>query len=99
ALLSIVTKVSSLEVARRTSGNLDREFRAHGMASLIAAPFGGLTSSLQTGTSRLLELAGGATRMSGVVCALVLGTVGVANFDLPGLIPIPIVAGLVFYLG
>jgi SulP family sulfate permease len=37
--------------------------------------------------------------MSGVACALALGLVGVANFDLPGLIPIPIVAGLVLYLG
>ena len=33
------------------------------------------------------------------VCACALGMVGVANFDLPGLIPIPIVAGLVFFLG
>jgi len=99
ALISLVTKVSSIEVGRQASGDLDCEFRAHGIASLIAAPFGGLTSSLQVGTSRLLEHAGGATRMSGVVCALALGSVGVANFNLQGLIPIPIVAGLVFYLG
>ena len=99
ALISLVTKVSSIEVGRQVSGNLDCEFRAHGIASLIAAPFGGLTSSLQVGTSRLLEHAGGATRMSGVVCALALGFVGVANFNLQGLIPIPIIAGLVFYLG
>ena len=99
ALISLVTKVSSLEVGRQASGDLDREFRAHGIASLIAAPFGGLTASLQVGTSRLLEHAGGGTRMSGVVCALALGAVGVANFNLQELIPIPIVAGLVFYLG
>jgi SulP family sulfate permease len=36
--------------------------------------------------------------MSGVACAVTLGIVGMANFDLPGLIPIPLVAGLVFYL-
>lgn len=98
-LISLVTKVSTLEVARQSAGDLDREFRAHGMASLIAAPFGGLTSSLQTGTSRLLEHAGGATRLSGVASALALGAVGLASLDLPALIPIPIVAGLVFYLG
>jgi len=99
ALISLVTKVSSIEVARQASGNLDREFRAHGIASLIIAPCGGLICSLQTGTSRLLEHAGGATRMSGVMCALALGAVGIADFDLPGLVPIPIVAGLVFFLG
>jgi len=99
ALISLVTKVSSIEVGRQASGDLDQEFRGHGIGSLVAAPLGGLTSSLQVGTSRLLEHAGGATRMSGVACALALGLVGLANLDLPGLIPIPIVAGLVLYLG
>ena len=99
ALISLVTKVSSLEVTRQAPADLDHEFRAHGIASLLAAPFGGLIASLQVGTSRLLEQAGGATRMSGAMCALVMGVVGLANVDLPGLIPIPIVAGLVFYLG
>lgn len=98
-LISLVTKVSSIETARRTSGDLDRELRSHGVASLLAAPVGGLTSSLQVGTSRLLEHAGGATRMSGVMCSLALGAVAVANFNLPGLIPIAVVAGLVLYLG
>jgi SulP family sulfate permease len=99
ALISLVTKVSSLEVVRQTSGDLDREFRAHGIANLAIAPLGGLPCSLQTGTSRLLEQAGGAGRASGVVAALMLGVVALAHFDLPGLIPVPIVAGLVFYLG
>jgi sulfate permease, SulP family len=98
-LISLVTKVSSIEVGRQASGDLDCEFRAHGLASLVAAPFGGIASGLQVGTSRLLEHAGGATRMSGVFCALALGAVAISNFDLPGLIPIPIIAGLVFYLG
>jgi SulP family sulfate permease len=99
ALISLVTKVATLEVSRQASGDLDREFRAHGIASLAAAPLGGLISGLQTGTSQLLEQAGGATRMSGVFCAVVLGVVGIAGFDLPGLIPIAIVASLVFNLG
>jgi sulfate permease, SulP family len=97
ALISLIAKVSSIEVVRQASGNLDRELRAHGIASLVAAPFGGLISGVQTGTSRLLEQAG-ATRMSGAVSALALGLVGLTNFDLLGLVPIPIVAGLVLYL-
>ena len=99
ALISLVTKVSSLEVARQASGDLDREFRAHGAASLLAAPFGGFVSGMQIGTSRLLEQAGGATRLSGVVSSLTLAMVGLASFNLPGWIPIPIVAALVFLLG
>ena len=99
ALISLVTKVSSIEVSRQTSGDLDCELRAHGIGSLLAALFGGITCSLQVGTSQLLKHGGGATRMSGAVCALVMGAVGVASFNLPGLVPIPIIAGLVFYLG
>jgi SulP family sulfate permease len=99
ALISLITKVSSIEVSRQASGDLDRELRAHGLGSLIAAPFGGLTSSVQVGTSRLLEHAGGGTRMSGVACAVTMGVVGIAHFDLPGLVPIPLVGGLVAYLG
>jgi SulP family sulfate permease len=99
ALISLVTKVSSIEVMRQTSGDLDRECRAHGIGNLVATPFGGISCALQTGTSVLLKQAGGATRMSGVASALVLGVVAVSHFDLPGIIPVPIIAGLVFYLG
>ena len=99
ALISLITKVASIEALREAAGDLDCELRAHGVANLIAAPFGGITGSLQVGTSRLLEHAGGVTRWSGVACALALGSVAVANFDLLGAIPIPIVAGLVLNLG
>jgi SulP family sulfate permease len=99
ALISLVTKVSSLEVARHAAGDLDREFRAHGLANMVVAPLGGIACSLQTGTSRLLEQAGGATRASGMVAAAMLGVVAIAHLDLPALVPIPIIAGLVFYLG
>jgi len=98
-LVSLVTKVASIEVIRQASGNLDREFRAHGVANLVAAPLGGIACALQTGPSILLEQAGGATRMSGVASALVLGVVAISHFDLVAIIPLPIIAGLVFYLG
>jgi SulP family sulfate permease len=99
ALISIVTKVSSIEVGRQAAGDLDQEFRCHGVASFIAAPFGGLTSSLQVGTSRFIEQVGSGGHASGIVCALALGLVGFAHVDLPGFIPVPIIAGLVLLLG
>jgi len=99
SLASLVTKVSSIEVARQASADLDRELRGHGIGSLLAAPIGGIAASLQTGTSRLLEQAGGATRMSGAICALAMGAVALTNFNLPGVVPIAVVAALVFYLG
>jgi sulfate permease, SulP family len=98
ALISMITKVSSLEAARRTSADLDCELRANGIASLIAVPFGGISGSVQLGTTRLLEHLGGG-KLSGVAGAATLGFVGVASFDLLGFIPIPVVCGLVFFLG
>jgi SulP family sulfate permease len=99
ALISLVTKVSSIEVGRQGAGDLNREFRGHGIGSLIAAPFGGIMSNLQVGTTRFLEYAGSGGRLSGVVCALAFGLVALANLDLPAFVPIPIIAGLVLYLG
>ena len=61
ALVSLVTKTSSMEVARKTSGDIDRELCAHGAATLAVVPLGGLAGSIQLGTSRLLEQAGGVT--------------------------------------
>ena len=98
ALVSLITKISSLEVARQAPADLDCELRANGLASVIAAPLGGISGSVQLGSSRLLEHLGG-TRISGIASALTMGFVGLASFDLLGLIPIPLVCGLVFYLG
>ncbi|MDP2006043.1 MAG: STAS domain-containing protein [Rubrivivax sp.] len=99
AVISLVTKTSSLEVSRKAAGDLDVELRTHGLATLAVVPFGGITALLQLGTSRLLEQAGGATRWSGAAAGVVLIAVALANFDLPALIPLPVAAGIAFFLG
>jgi len=99
ALMSLVTKVASLEVTRQSPGDLDREFLAHGIANVVIVPLGGIACSMQTGTSELLRKAGGASRLSGIMASLVLGAVALLHLDLPALIPVPIIAGLVLYLG
>lgn len=99
ALVSVVTKTATLEAARKTAGDLDRELRAHGVGALAVVPFGGIVGCVQLGSSRVLEHVGGATRLSGVFCAAIVLLVGLAHLDLPALIPLPIAAGLVLYLG
>jgi SulP family sulfate permease len=98
-VISLVTKVSSLELARQAAANLNQEFRWHGIANLIAAPLGGLAASLQNGSSRLLDHAGSMTRASGAIAAIILGLVALTNFNLAGIVPLPVIVGLVFYLG
>jgi SulP family sulfate permease len=95
ALVSLVTKVSTIEAARRRVADFDRECSA----CLIVAPLGGVASALQTGISQLLAQAGAVPRRSGVACAVVLTAMAAADLDLPSLVPVPVLAGLVFFLG
>lgn len=98
-LVSLVSKVAALEVARQSPADLDQELRAHGLGTLVAAPLGGIAAMVQLGTSRLLEATGSATRLSGAACALMLLAVGLSGVDLLALVPLPITVGLVFFLG
>jgi SulP family sulfate permease len=66
---------------------------------VASAPLGGIAAMVQLGTSRLLEAAGSATRLSGAACALMLLTVALSGVDLLSVVPLPITVGLVFYLG
>ncbi|MFN3891193.1 MAG: SulP family inorganic anion transporter [Beijerinckiaceae bacterium] len=97
-LLSLVTKVTSMETSRSTAANLDQEFRAHGLGSLLVAPLGGVAGAVQVGSSRLLLEAGGASSRSGVFAALVLLAVLLTDINVVSFIPLPIVVGLSFFL-
>ena len=98
-VVSLVSKVAALEVARQRPADLDQVLRAHGLGTMAAAPLGGIAAMVQLGTSRLLEAAGAATRMSGAACALMLLAVGLSGIDLLALVPLPVTVGLVFLLG
>ncbi|MBX9759968.1 MAG: cyclic nucleotide-binding domain-containing protein [Beijerinckiaceae bacterium] len=98
-LLSLVTKTTSIEVTRSTSADLDAEFRAHGVSSLLIAPVGGVAGAVQVGSSKLLVDAGGTSRLSGVFASLVLIAVLLSDVNIVGFIPLPLVIGLSFYLG
>jgi SulP family sulfate permease len=99
ALVSLVTKTATLESMRKTTGDLDCELREHGVATLAVAPLGGIAACVQLGSSRLLEQAGGAPRRSGIICGAILLLVGLTHADVPALLPLPVVAGLMLYLG
>lgn len=99
-VLALLLDVTGLEVARGRTADLDHEFRTNGVANVIAAPLGGLMGNLSMNGSRLLdETGGGGERVSGVVASLVVVLVVLTGVDLPSLIPAPILAGLLVYLG
>ena len=97
--ISILLGVTGIEISHRNSVDLDREFRANGIANLVVGLFAGVIANVSVNRSQLLVAAGGRSRasvaVSGGVCLVVL----FAGTDLIGLLPTPILAGLLLYLG
>ncbi len=98
-VIALLLDVSGLEVSRGKTANLDHEFRTNGAANIIAAPLGGIMGNLSMNGSRLLDESGGLARMSGVVASLAVAMIVITALDLTQLVPAPILAGLLIYLG
>ncbi|MEC9369353.1 MAG: cyclic nucleotide-binding domain-containing protein, partial [Pseudomonadota bacterium] len=97
--VSLLLDVSSLEVARQKSADLDAELRSNGIANVVAGFIGGVAGNLSLNGSILIKEAGAASRLSGVCAALTTTGVLMSGIDLAGLIPTPILGGLLTYLG
>ena len=97
--ISMLLDVSSLEVARQKSADLDKEFRTNGLANLLASILGGVAGNLSLNNSLLLQQAGAVTRLSGVSVAIVCGLVLFAGADVGSIVPKAILGGMLAYLG
>jgi SulP family sulfate permease len=97
--ISMLLDVSSLEVARQKSANLDKEYRTNGLANLLASILGGVAGNLSLNNSLLLQQAGAVTRLSGVSVAIVCGLVLFTGADIGSIVPKAILGGMLAYLG
>ncbi|MGI9386456.1 MAG: SulP family inorganic anion transporter, partial [Methyloligellaceae bacterium] len=97
--VSMLLDVSSLEVARQKSADLDKELRTNGIANVVAGMLGGVAGNLSLNGSILINEAGAVSRASGVFAALVCGLVLLFGADVATLIPVPLLGGLLAYLG
>ncbi|MGH6865031.1 MAG: SulP family inorganic anion transporter [Methyloceanibacter sp.] len=97
--ISMLLDVSSLEVARQKSADLDKEFRNNGLANVLASLLGGVAGNLSLNNSLLLHEAGAVTRASGVCVALVCALVLFAGADIGSFVPKAILGGMLAYLG
>jgi sulfate permease, SulP family len=98
-MISLIVKTVGLETQRSVSANLNSEFRATGLANLIVAPLGGLAASVLIGPTRGLTEAGGSTRWSGMIAAVLVGLVVAFKVNVAAVVPVPILGGLILYLG
>ena len=69
--IALLLDVSSLEVARQKSADLDKEFRTNGLANMLASVVGGFAGSLSMNGCLLLDESGAMTRWAGTIVGVV----------------------------
>jgi sulfate permease, SulP family len=97
--IALLLDVSSLEVARQKSADLDQEFRSNGLANLLASVFGGFGGSLSMNACILLDESGATTRWAGAIVGLGCALILFSGVDVGAFVPKAILAGMLIYLG
>ncbi|OFW72791.1 MAG: hypothetical protein A2W02_04795 [Alphaproteobacteria bacterium RBG_16_64_48] len=97
--IALLLDVSSLEVARQKTAELDQEFRSNGLANLLASVLGGFGGSLSMNACVLLDESGATTRWAGAIVGLVCAIVLFSGADVGSVVPKAILGGMLAYLG
>lgn len=97
--ISVLLDVSSLEVARQQSANLDTELKSNGVANIVAGFVGGAGGNISLSGSILIQEAGAVTRLSGVAAAAFCAVVMLVGTSIVNYVPTPLLGGLLAYLG
>lgn len=97
--ISMLLDVSSLEVARQKTADLDRELLTNGLANLAASVLGGIAGNLSMNSSILVMEAGGATRWAGIFVSATCAVVLFLGIDVGSVVPKAVLGGMLVYLG
>ncbi|MGA8689875.1 MAG: SulP family inorganic anion transporter [Methyloceanibacter sp.] len=97
--IALLLDVSSLEVARQKSADLDKEFRTNGLANMLASVLGGFAGSLSMNGCLLLDESGAMTRWAGAVVGVVCALILFSGADIGSFVPKAILGGMLAYLG
>ena len=99
ALIVVIMNFAGLEMAANQDLDWNREFRATGLANVVAGLGGGTTASMIVPASLRSKLFGAATRLTGIVAALVIGAALFLGDGMLNLVPVPLVGGILFFAG
>ena len=99
AFICVVMNLAGLELAANQELDWDREFRVTGVASVVAGLGGGTVATLVVPASLRSKLFGAATRLTGVVAALVIGCALFLGDGMLELVPSPLVGGMLVFAG
>ena len=99
ASITILLNATGLEMAERKIVDVDREFRASGLANLAVAFIGGAPANLSMNRTRLAYSAGATNRIATIVCAAAVGFFLFFGNAFVAAIPTPILSGMLMFMG
>ena len=99
ALIIVIMNFAGLEMATNQDLDWNREFRSAGLASVAAGIGGGTPASIIVPASLRSRLFGAATRLTGIVAALVIAAALFLGDGMLELVPVPLVGGILFFAG
>ena len=99
AIIAVAMNVAGLELVVRKDLNWDREFKVSGIASIVAGLGGCTVSTLVVPATLRNVLLGAATRLTGVVAALVIGVALVFGDKMLNYVPTALIGGILIYAG
>ena len=99
AFIAVVMNIAGLEVAANEELDWEREFKAGGFATLVAGLGGGTVSTIVVPASLRSKLLGAATRLTGLVAALVIASGLFLGDGILEVTPSALVGGMLFFAG
>ena len=99
AMVVVIMNLAGLEMAAKQDLDWNREFRATGLANVVAGLGGGTTASMIVPASLRSKLFGASTRLTGIFAALVIAAALFLGDGMLELVPIPLVGGILFFAG
>ena len=99
AVVAVVMNIAGLEVAAGEELDWDQEFRASGLASLVAGIGGGTVATIVVPATLRSKLIGATTRLTGVASALVLAVALALGDGMLQFVPTALVGGILVFAG
>ena len=99
ALISLVFHAGGLELISGVEIDLNREFRAEGVSSLLAGLGGSSPGCNSIPNSAISHATGAETRLTGITVALIVGLILFVGGDVLALLPTSVLGGLVLFVG